>query len=108
MAIAKNNRPAVSNPFILFAPLKTTCTASEESYYEPLFRPLIALLALHQTPNPRRPALFAHHPLAHHPRRIMPNMLPMPALQPRRPMPHIILIKTHHRPLHHTPSSNIH
>jgi hypothetical protein len=31
----------------------------------------------------------------------------MPALQPRGPMPLLVLIKTHHRPLHRTPSSNI-
>ena len=37
----------------------------------------------------------------------MPHMLPMSALQPRRPMPLLVLIKTHHSPLHRTPSRNI-
>jgi hypothetical protein len=38
----------------------------------------------------------------------MPHMLPVSTLQPRRPMPFLILIKTHNRPLHPMPPFNIH
>jgi chorismate dehydratase len=37
----------------------------------------------------------------------MPYMLPMPALQPRCPVPFFILIKTSHSPLHHNSSLRI-
>ncbi len=36
----------------------------------------------------------------------MAHMLTMTALQPGRPVPFFILIKTHYGSLHHTPSSN--
>ena len=65
------------------------------------------LLALHPAPDPRRPPFLRRHPLPHRPRRIVPHMLPMPTLQPRRPVPFLILIKPDHRPLHRSPPANI-
>jgi len=42
-----------------------------------------------------RSLLLGRHPLAQRPRRVMPNMLPMSALQLRYPMPLLILVKPH-------------
>src|ERR1700679_3488334 len=104
MARAKIKRAAFSSASILFfAPSQTMKTVLSESYYQPLFWPLVAPLALHPAPNPHRSSLFGHHPLPHGPRRIVPYMLPMSALQHRCPMPLFILVKTHYLPLHRTP-----
>jgi hypothetical protein len=71
--------------------------SSIDTYLPNLF---IAALALHRCSNPLCSPRLRRHPLPHHPWWIVAHVQRMSTLQPRRPMPFFILIKSAHRTPH--------
>jgi hypothetical protein len=53
----------------------------------------LALHAVERRPDEPRPPLIRNHPRPHLPRRLVPHVLPVPALKLSDPMSFVVLIK---------------
>jgi hypothetical protein len=82
--------------------LRLTVLIVRKSYYDNLSLHLlfVTTFALNLHANVRRSAFFSGHPLTHCPRRIVPYMLSMPAIQLRHPMTFFVLLESDNRSPH--------
>ena len=64
-----------------------------------LARDLLAAFALHHRPNPPPSFLRLQHPFPNHPRRVVPHVNRMAAVQLRSPVALFVLIKIDNSPL---------